>query len=448
MRITVKDELSAPTKRDMIFECGLHGGVEKVRRSIGSATALDELVLLRIRHRNYLSVENESDPAAHEEPRTGSESDPSTLPNEEQSQPNPDSVLSNGLQPAGIRGDGSGNYSAAGSHGSASRLGSKSGDSNVDSVRRGGPRLNTTAKISVYEIAGRLRDISDERYDPNYIELDAGPNEPHLRSVAEDMKNPDHPLGKSVLRFRNRSRVHSKKKPEMQVQLAFTDVANSMAREFYEFCPGSIEDENGQVVACPDLGEVFASRGLTYVRQGEADKITDADGPKPDENYDASTNSPQVFVGKTEETPEQARERESGEAKVVLEYWIALNKPDMTNRFIGCVPLPETGIYWSQITFTFEVKPTFAKDSVLSLVEQAQRGQVSRVFAARSEPPVSTELKRDPCLFRHRNVCIIGQPGQALPSDRRDLDAHHLRTHLARLVHESATLRIDPRVLS
>lgn len=326
MRLTVRDELSIPTEQDKIKDCAPHGGAEKIRLAARSSNQIDDYRFLRIRH----GIEDNGIGAGAA----------------------PTASMNFGASNSNSAGQ-SMNLGASNSNSAGQSYSDLHGSAKDDSVRRLTPSLYETFQKAP-DIENQLRELSEYRFDPRYIEIEAGEHDDFLREVADDML-PGRQYHNLIQRFLSRGKRYPKAKPEMQVQRSFVHLANGLARVFYDHRAGEYEDDMGEKHECKK-GDVFASRGSTYIKQVETEQRQD--GPKLELDEPESTIVP-------DETKRHAR-------------WVAQNKPDITNEtYQGKVLKPAEGILWSQTTFAAEVRARKSEDSKGPIVHRSQRYQVS-----------------------------------------------------------------------
>jgi hypothetical protein len=231
MQIRVKEALSQPNESDKQIECRYHGGVEAVESSVTAAYIHDEFQLLRMRHRLihrptpefWASTAREVDKELDEDARSLSVDTPK---------------------------------------------------GSLDD----GPPIFTYGDTQAIE--RQLHSLGLDRFEGDYIELDAGVHEDFLQEVVDNMKTSGHFLKSLVDDFANRAVVYRHLEPKMQVQEPIVKLANTLAEHFFAHLPGSWEDDDGETHQYTEAGEVFSSRGLTYVKQDMSDEGV-LDGPKP-----------------------------------------------------------------------------------------------------------------------------------------------------------------------
>ena len=330
MRIKVKDTLSQPTEADKQQECDMHGGIEVVRTSVKTSDLHDELQLLRQRHKIDHKPQAEVG--------------------------------------AGVNTPTSGEL--------ADELLQATRSISIGTPERHQPRRpmyspgqNATA------IEQQLASLGLNRFDGDYIELEGGEHEIFLQEVAANMKKPGRTLKALVDDFRNRDTVYEHLKPEMRVQESVVKLANALSREFFQHLPGYWVDEAGETHQCSQAGDVFSSRGQTYVKQDTSEPDV-PDGPKPD--------LPKVPDGTTAiapgETDPGLRGAVPDPRQAKQAAWIGQNKPDIINNYFRGKMLPKSGMTWPLVNLSFEVKPKVGSDCAYSLVLRIQRYQVCDVL--------------------------------------------------------------------
>ena len=232
MRIKVKDVLSQPTKADKEQECNMHGGIEAVRTSTKTPGLPDDLQLLRQRHRMVHKTDAEDKKATSSE-------------------------MARELSQA---------------------MGSASLGTPVN-LRPNRPMYSLQQNDR--EIEKQLATLGLDRFEGDYIELDAGEHEAFLQEVATNMKEPGHALKALVDDFKNRDTVYKHLGAEMRVQESVVKLANALSQRFFGHLPGYWEDQTGEIHQCSAAGDVFSSRGQTYVKQDTTEPDV-PDAPKPE----------------------------------------------------------------------------------------------------------------------------------------------------------------------
>jgi hypothetical protein len=324
MRIKVKDTLSQPNEEDMQAECKSHGGVEAVYTSVRASHVHDELQLLRLRHK--LGHESESNNFI-------------TKPREV------DMELARAAR--------------------SSSTGT-SGEVQPD-------RPMYSPQQDAAEIEKQLANFSLDRFEGDYIELDAGEHEAILQQVADDMKKPGHYLNTLAEDLKERATVHKHLNPELQVQEPVVKLANALARRFFFHSPGSWEDDDGEIHPYAEAGDVFSFRGQTYIKLNN-EEPDDFDGPKPD-----LLPIPDALLAYALDFADEAPQDQKTQ-----QTWIGQNKPDIINNYFQGRALPKTGVTWSQVNMCFEVRSEARFDCCFSLIQRIHGYQVRDIPYAAS----------------------------------------------------------------
>jgi len=367
MRIKVKDVLSQPTKADKEQECNMHGGIEAVRTSTKTPGLPDDLQLLRQRHRMVHKTDAEDKKATSSE-------------------------MARELSQA---------------------MGSASLGTPVN-LRPNRPMYSLQQNDR--EIEKQLATLGLDRFEGDYIELDAGEHEAFLQEVATNMKEPGHALKALVDDFQNRDTVYKHLGAEMRVQESVVKLANALSQRFFGHLPGYWEDQTGEIHQCSAAGDVFASRGLTYVKQDTTEPDV-PDAPKPE--------LPVPFDGTSMATPVQTVPSQGSQTHDPRQdkqnAWIGQNKPDIINNYFEGKTLPKSGMTWPQVNLSFEVKPKSNYDCTHSLILRIQRYQVCSITTATSLSTDSAKLPFD--------LSLLGQSNQALFRNRRGTHSDNMRRH-------------------
>jgi len=222
--------------------------------------------------------------------------------------------------------------------------------------QHGTPRkVASKTGISAVETEQRIFAENNRRFEPHFIELDAGLVDKVMHEVATMMTEGkrSNPLRRAYERFQKRGGSKPKNMgKEQHIQNLFCDLANEVARELHSRKPGSYQDENGLVQPFNKEHDVFLSKGSVYVKESSSE---------PDDHEAKDHEDQQLHTGWHHLKPQTKLSR---------------NKPDIFINAYRGRPNDTGQFLWSDLPAVAEVKASANLDSRESLVLQIHRYQV------------------------------------------------------------------------
>jgi hypothetical protein len=217
--------------------------------------------------------------------------------------------------------------------------------------------------ISAFETEQRIFAENNRRFEPHFIELDAGLDDHVMHKVASLLTTGDKskPLRQAYERFKKRNGNKPKKMGrEQHTQNLFCKLANEVARELHSRKPGRYQNEDGVNQPFDKDHNVFLSRGSVYVKES----------PSEPDNFEPKSHQDQeLYTGWHHLRPETKLSR---------------NKPDIFINAYRGRPNGTGQTLWSDLPAVAEVKAHAHLDCRESLVLQIHRYQVRSIVEPRS----------------------------------------------------------------